>query len=195
MVPHFFLLLFVFTLTVRLDLSKHGCFQQNRGIIIIYQAEHHKNCSSTKSQQYPTGLMSVISLANFGALVHFPSCGLTWSPWSFGLHSVLLFYIIHDLSQINNTSINAMCCCQWSCRPVIRNDRLEISVVVCIVDSVNVLNYIWWCCLSLCYSVLFNHKFGTEFEYIWHKKTKMHSLCMVVLKYSGDESEYACRFS
>lgn len=27
------------------------------------------------------------------------------------------------------------------------------------------------------------------------KKTKMHSLCMVVLKYSGDESEYACRFS
>lgn len=26
-------------------------------------------------------------------------------------------------------------------------------------------------------------------------KTKMHSLCMVVLKYSGDESEYACRFS
>jgi hypothetical protein len=27
------------------------------------------------------------------------------------------------------------------------------------------------------------------------QKTKMHSLCMVGLKYSGDESEYACRFS
>ena len=64
MVPHFFLLLFGFALTVRLDLSEHGCFRQNRGLI-TYQAEQHV-CYQLANQLESTVFFSYNKTASAG---------------------------------------------------------------------------------------------------------------------------------